>query len=129
MKPTYSNFESNLRDTVEAARSSGAKVLVSTVATNLKDCGPFASMHRDGLSQDALASWSQLVQQGADLEKARSYEDALKVYRSAAQIDDQYAELEFRIARTLAKTGDYQGRQGALSSSPRSRYATISRRQ
>ncbi len=109
MKPTYSNFENNLRDTVEAARSSGAKVLVSTVATNLKDCGPFASMHRNGLNQDALASWSRLVQQGADLEKARSYEDALQEYHSAAQIDDQYAELEFRIARTLSKTGDYQG--------------------
>ena len=50
MKPTYANFDSNLRDTVAAARNSGATVLVSTVATNLKDCGPFASMHREGLS-------------------------------------------------------------------------------
>jgi tetratricopeptide (TPR) repeat protein len=109
MKPTYTNFESNLRDTVAAARSSGARVLVSTVATNLKDCGPFASMHRDGLSQDELASWTRLVQQGADLEKASSYAEALQAYRSAAKIDDQYAELEFRIARALWKMGDYQG--------------------
>src|SRR5271165_3070930 len=63
MKPTYENFESNLRDTVAAARRSGATVLVSTVATNLKDCGPFASMHREGLSGADLASWSQLVQE------------------------------------------------------------------
>ena len=109
MKPTYENFESNLRDTVAAARNSGARVLVSTIASNLKDCGPFASMHREGLSPEALASWSQLVQQGAGLESARSYEQALQAYRSAAKVDDQYAELEFRIARTLWKLGDYQG--------------------
>ena len=109
MKPTYENYANNLRDTVAAAGRSGARVLVSTVAGNLKDCGPFASMHRQGLSQDALASWSQLVQQGADLENAKSFEEALKAYRSAANIDDQYAELEFRIARTLWKVGDYQG--------------------
>ena len=109
MKPTYSNFESNLRDTVAAARNSGATVLVSTVATNLKDCGPFASMHRDGLSQADLAAWSQLVQEGGDLENSKSYDAALQAYRSAARIDGQYAELEFRIARTLWKQGDYQG--------------------
>jgi tetratricopeptide (TPR) repeat protein len=107
MKPTYANFGSNLRDTVAAARNSGAMVLVSTVATNLKDCGPFASMHRKGLGQGDLAAWSQLVQEGADLENAKSYDAALQAYRSAAKIDGQYAELEFRIARTLWKQGDY----------------------
>ena len=109
MKPTYANFESNLRDTVTVARNSGATVLVSTVATNLKDCGPFASMHREGLSQADLATWSQLVQEGSDLESAKSYDQALQAYRAAAKIDGQYAELEFRIARTLWKQGDYQG--------------------
>jgi tetratricopeptide (TPR) repeat protein len=107
MKPTYANFESNLRDTIAAASTSGATVLVSTVATNLKDCGPFASMHREGLSQGDLAAWSQLVQEGADLENAKSYDAALHAYHAAAKIDGQYAELEFRIARTLWKQGDY----------------------
>jgi tetratricopeptide (TPR) repeat protein len=108
MGPTYNNFEHNLRDTVAAARNSGATVLVSTVATNQRDCGPFASMHREGLSSADLASWSQFVQEGADQEDAKAYEEALKAYRSAAKIDDQFAELEFRIARTLWKQGDYQ---------------------
>ena len=42
MSSSYSNFKHNLRDTVQIARKSGARVIVSTVATNLKDCGPFA---------------------------------------------------------------------------------------
>jgi tetratricopeptide (TPR) repeat protein len=108
MRPTYNNFKHNLLDTVAAARNSGAMVLVSTVATNQKDCGPFASMHREGLSSADLASWSQLLQEGADQENAKSYEEALKAYRSAVKIDDQYAELEFRVARTLWKQGDFQ---------------------
>src|SRR6202162_2433057 len=109
MKYAYDNFETNLRDTVEVARRSGARVIVSTVATNLKDCGPFSSLHREDLAPDDLRSWTALVQQGADFESARSYDQALKSYLAATQIDDQFAELEFRIARSLWKQGDYAG--------------------
>jgi tetratricopeptide (TPR) repeat protein len=109
MKYSYANFESNLRDTVAVARESGARVIVSTVATNLKDCGPFASQHREGLSQDDLRSWSALMRKGSDLESDQSYDEALKAYREASHIDDQYAELEYRIARSLWRLGDYQG--------------------
>jgi tetratricopeptide (TPR) repeat protein len=107
MKYAYENFEKNLRDTVEVARRSGARVIVSTVATNLKDCGPFASLHREDLSPDDLRSWSALVQQGSDLENARSYAEALKLYLAASKIDGQYAELEFRIAHSLWLLGDH----------------------
>ena len=109
MKDAYANFEQNLRETVEVARKSGARVIVSTVATNVKDCAPFASMHRQGLGQSEAQTWNALVQQGAELESARSYAEALKAYLGAEKIDDQYAELEFRIARTLWMQGDYAG--------------------
>ena len=109
MQQTYENFESNLRDTVEVGRKSGASVIVSTVATNLKDCAPFASQHRQGLGAAGLSSWSTLVQQGSDFENEHAYDDALKAYLAALNLDDQYAELEFRIGRTLWKKGDHQG--------------------
>jgi tetratricopeptide (TPR) repeat protein len=81
-------------------------VIVSTVATNLKDCAPFASLHRENLGQDALKSWSALFEQGVEKENAGSYAEALKLYLSAASIDGEYAELEFRIARCLEALGD-----------------------
>jgi tetratricopeptide (TPR) repeat protein len=109
MQPVYQNFAANLRDIAAIARRAGAQVLISTVATNLKDCAPFASLHRDGLRQDELTSWQGLVQQGAALESAGSYADALKVYLSAAEIDPQYADLQFRIARCLWALGDFAG--------------------
>ena len=109
MKYAYSNFEANLRDTVEVARKAGARVIVSTVATNLKDCGPFASGHRANLSAEELRTWTALVQRGAELDGAREFGEALKAYQAAGKIDDQYAELEFRIARALWMQGDYAG--------------------
>ena len=109
MQYSYKNFEKNLRDTIAVARSSGARVIVSTVATNLKDCGPFSSLHREDLGPDELHSWTVLVQQGAEQESGRSYSEALKTYQSAAMIDDQFAELEFRIARSLWMQGDNAG--------------------
>ncbi len=107
MKPVYDNFAANLRDIVTVARRAGAKVLISTVATNLKDCAPFASLHREGLRPEELNSWENLVQQGVTLENSGSYADALKLYQSAAEIDPQYAELQFRIARCLWAQGDF----------------------
>src|SRR5271166_631808 len=109
MKPVYENFAANLRDMVAVARRSGAQVLISTVATNLKDCAPFASLHREGIREDDLHSWEGLVQRGADLEIAGSYAEALKLYLSAAEIDPQYAELQFRMARCLWALGDFAG--------------------
>jgi tetratricopeptide (TPR) repeat protein len=108
MKYAYTNFNTNLRDTITASQDAGARVIVSTVATNLKDCAPFASQHREGLSRDDLRDWTSLVEEGSRVESARDYGQALQIYRQASAIDDQYAELEFRIARLLENIGDTQ---------------------
>jgi tetratricopeptide (TPR) repeat protein len=106
MEQVYRNYERNLRDTVAVARRSGARVIVATAATNLEDCAPFASLHRESLKDEDLRSWTALVQQGTELEAAGSYAEALKQYQAASKIDDEYAELEFRIARSLKKLGN-----------------------
>lgn len=105
MPRTYANYERNLRDTISVARRAGAQVIVATTATNLEDCAPFASLHRESLEPEELRSWPALVQKGNDLEAANSYDEALQAYFAAAQIDDEYAELEFRIGRCLRKRG------------------------
>lgn len=107
MKPVYENFAANMRDIVAAARRSGAQVVISTVGTNLKDCAPFASQHRQGIRPDELRSWDDLVQRGAAMEAAGSQAEALKLYLAAAEIDPQYAELQFRIARSLWAQGNF----------------------
>jgi tetratricopeptide (TPR) repeat protein len=108
MQPAYRNFAGNLRDLVQLGRETGAHLLLSTVATNLRDSAPFGSLHRADLAPRALDSWNTLVQQGAAAEVTQSYDDALKYYASARQIDDQFAELEFRIARCYTRIGNFQ---------------------
>jgi tetratricopeptide (TPR) repeat protein len=107
MRPAYDNFAGNLRNIVSVGRASGAQVLLSTIATNLRDFAPFGSLHRAGLAPDALRSWAALVQHGAELEAAQSFQEGLKLYASAAQIDDQYAELQFRMARCYWALGNF----------------------
>jgi len=106
MQQVYANYERNLRDTIAVARAAGAQVIVATAATSLEDCPPFASLHRDGIKPEEVNDWSSLVQRGNELEAARSFSEALELYRSAAKIDNEYAELEFRIARCLKSLGD-----------------------
>lgn len=103
----YVNFGANLRDIIAIARRAGAQVLLSTIATNVKDCAPFASLHRQGLRPDELQRWDALVQEGEVSEQAGSTAQALRAYLSAAEIDPQYAELQFRIARCLWAIGDF----------------------
>jgi tetratricopeptide (TPR) repeat protein len=107
MELAYRNFADNLKAIVDVARASGAKALVSTIATNLRDSAPFASLHRVGLNAEAFHSWSALMAQGAAMEKTGSCVEALRLYSAAAQIDDQFAELQFRIARCAWAVGDY----------------------
>jgi len=61
----YENFEKNLEDIIAAGESSGAKVVLSTVAVNLKDCAPFASLHRTDLSEAQLNDWQRHFETGA----------------------------------------------------------------
>jgi len=107
LEAAYRNFAVNLRGIIEAANGSGAHVLLSTIATNLRDSAPFASQHRVPLSPQSLDSWNALVQQGAASETAQSYAAALQYYESARQLDDQYAELEFRIARCYSRMQNF----------------------
>lgn len=108
MRQAYTNYEQNLRDTIAVGQAAGAKVIVSTVATNLKDCAPFASMHRKNLGSQDLQKWSQRVEKGISMEAANSTPKALTAYQAAAAIDDEYAELEFRIARSFWNVADYK---------------------
>ena len=112
MQQVYANYERNLRDTIAVARAAGAQVIVATAATNLEDCAPFASLHRDGLKTQEVNEWSSLVQRGNEREAAQSFSEALDLYRSAAKIDNEYAELEFRIARCLKSLGETKSANG-----------------
>jgi tetratricopeptide (TPR) repeat protein len=108
LKQVYGHFEQNLADIIETGIDSGAKVVVSTVSSNLKDSPPFSSQHRADLEDEDLKLWEVDYRAGATLEESGMYEDALRWYMSAAATDDSFADLHFRIARCHEALGEFE---------------------
>jgi tetratricopeptide (TPR) repeat protein len=102
----YRNFRSNLEAICRTVTHSGAKAILCTVAVNLQDCPPFESKHRPDLSAQAKDSWDHHYQSGIKLEAQGQHQSAISEYLQAAGIDDQYAELLFRLARCYRATHD-----------------------
>jgi tetratricopeptide (TPR) repeat protein len=92
----YENFEQNLKDIIAAGQNSGAKIVLSPVAVNLKDCAPFASLHRPDLSESRLNEWQRLFDAGVKAQASGDFRQAATDYDQAAQIDESFAELRFR---------------------------------
>ncbi len=104
----YSYFEQNLDDICKAARRAGADVIISNVGCNLKDCPPFASLHKETLSEAEKQKWQEFYQQGIDNENAGEFQQAIENYLSAAEIDQTFADLQFRLGRCCWNTGQYE---------------------
>ena len=102
---TYEHFRRNLLDICRVGRGAGANVVVCTVATNLKDCAPFASTHRADLSRAEKRQWDEVYNEGVALEAAGDRAAAVERYLSAAEIDDTFAELHFHLAGCLSHQG------------------------
>jgi tetratricopeptide (TPR) repeat protein len=106
MTVAYKHFERNLRDILAAAKGSRAAVVLSTVAVNLKDCAPFASLHREHLDEAQLGSWKSAFRQGRAARMKGDNAQAIDHFRAAEDIDDEYAELSFELANALLEEGD-----------------------
>ena len=101
LENTYENFRANLRDICREAERAGAKVILSTIITNLKDLPPFASVHRPDLPAGEKKLWDTLYEEGAALQKSGNHAGALERYQAAEKIDDAFAELHFRMGKSL----------------------------
>ncbi len=105
---TYRNYRRNLRRICDSAVASGAGVVLATVAVNLKDCPPLASLHRSDLTSEQLLAWETIYQRAVACEDAERYADAIAAYQQAATLDEHYADLHFRLARCHLALGDRQ---------------------
>jgi tetratricopeptide (TPR) repeat protein len=97
----YHHFQKNLDDILDLGQRSGAKMLLCTVASNLKDSAPFGSLHAEHISTNDLLQWQRIFDEGVKLEGEGKPQEALVDYQQADQIDPNYAETAFREARCL----------------------------
>lgn len=105
----YTNFERNLRDILHAGVKSGARVLLNTVAVNLKDCPPFASSISRRLNSSELEECNRLSLAGKQSEASGDWKTATEEFGKALALDPQFAENHFREGQCLLRLNDPSG--------------------
>jgi tetratricopeptide (TPR) repeat protein len=100
-------FEESLRAIVSACRAAKVPLLLVKPGSNVRDCPPYKSEHRPGLSLEEERTWQTLFDKAGAAEQERP-EQALASCKKAEQIDPDYALLLFRIARLLDTKGETQ---------------------
>jgi len=102
----YHSFARNLDDILQSGLRSEAKILLSTVAVNLKDCPPFATGTTNVLDEGQLKRQENLIAQGAAAEAGGKWAEAKQSYEQAAAFSPDSAELEYRLGRSCIRAGD-----------------------
>jgi len=100
-----SNFEANLESMCDAVERGGARVILCTVAVNLRDCPPLGSLHRPGLRAEELARFDSALRDGVAAAEARRPEAALARFDEAVALDDRFADAWFRLGEAHAALG------------------------
>ncbi|MBI3878136.1 MAG: hypothetical protein HY300_19605 [Verrucomicrobia bacterium] len=97
-------FEDSLRAMIADCRAARVPVLIVTLGSSLRDCPPFKSEHRAGITASEETRWQAAFDAATAAERS-DLNAALRLYRGAEAIDGQHALLCFRIARCLDRLG------------------------
>jgi len=108
------HFRSALRQTVDIAQDAGAQVVLVVPASNLRDCSPFKSEHRDGLTEDQLQEFRINLRAAEEAFQVGKLAEALSKIDRAIQIDPRYAAAHYLRGRVLLETGDTKAARQAL---------------
>ena len=95
----YRNFEGNLRDIVSAGVNSGAKVILSTVSVNLKDCPPFASFTDSNLPAADRSQFDIIWEHAKTVQAQGNFLAAAEQFSQAVKLQPQFAEAHFRLGQ------------------------------
>jgi tetratricopeptide (TPR) repeat protein len=96
-------FRKNMEAIVQLSQRAGVPIVLTTVASNVKDLTPMRSAHREGLSPADLQRWTDLYNQAINQQKIGQFAEAEVGYRKAIEMDGEYAEAYFRMGQCQAK--------------------------
>ncbi len=97
-------FQTMLKEMVATCQANEIPILLVRLGSNLRDCPPFKSEHKPGLSLDEERRWREAFDLGGSLD-IQDPEQALAAYREAEAIDARHAQLLYRMARCLDRIG------------------------
>jgi tetratricopeptide (TPR) repeat protein len=114
LQKVYGHYARNLRDICAVAARAGAGVLLCTVATNLRDCAPFASLNDAGLTETERQHWQRFYEAGNAAADSGRPAAALARWQEALAIDGHHAELQWRRGRALLALGRFEEARAAF---------------
>jgi len=101
----YSNFQGNLKAILDEALDSKAAIILNTVAVNLRDSPPFASVPEGLLGDADRARFDLLFDAGQQAQAAGEDERGAELFAEASELDDGFAEAHYRRAMCLGRLG------------------------
>ena len=96
-----SHLRKNLNRMVDIARDNDIGILFVVPASNEKDFSPFKSEFSRSLTLDQSRRWHESYMEGLKMLDNSDYTGALHAFRDLDAIDNQFADVKFRIARAL----------------------------
>jgi tetratricopeptide (TPR) repeat protein len=102
----YENFRRNLQDIVRVGRGAGAAMLLSTVAVNLKDCPPFASLNSPTLAPADREQFERRCAEGRGAQLSNDWKGAAADFGQALGLDPHMAEAQYREGQCLLHLGE-----------------------
>ncbi|NLF72552.1 MAG: tetratricopeptide repeat protein [Candidatus Anammoximicrobium sp.] len=108
------HFRSSLERIVDVAQDAGAEIICVVPASNLRDCTPFKSEHRDGLTSGELREFLAHLRAAEQALAAGKFGEAVSRIDRAVQLDPRHAAAHYLRGRTLIETGDKQAARRAF---------------
>lgn len=106
-KQILRHYRFNLARCVDIAKSAGAEVIFVTPASNLRDCAPFKSEHRDGFNDTDDKRWREVFEYAKETVAVGKLNEVLAAVEKAMAIDEQYAQLHYLRGSVLWELGRY----------------------
>jgi tetratricopeptide (TPR) repeat protein len=109
----YRNFAANLAGMMRAGTRSGARLIVNSVAVNLRDSPPFASGTNPTLAAPDRARFDALFEQGRQAQAGSNWMAAADHFAQALALDGSFAEAHYRRAQCLEQSGEVAAARAA----------------
>jgi tetratricopeptide (TPR) repeat protein len=101
----YANFQANLRDILRAGLAGGAKIVLNTVAVNLKDCAPFAAAFPAHSNAAEAAEFNDDYARGTAAEERGDWAGAADLLKKSVALEPGMADAQFQLGQSLLRLG------------------------
>jgi lysophospholipase L1-like esterase len=101
------HFEHNVRRMIAIAGRADIPLILIRPPSNLADCPPFKSEHRERLAEDELRRWDSLIERA----KAHYRDDlakSIELLHKALDIDDRYAAIYYELGKCYQLIGQHR---------------------